>query len=1056
MNQNINFNEVFDQVLSGLNEDQLKAVRHTEGPVLVVAGPGTGKTQLLAARVGYILKTSQVNPENILCLTFTDAGSINMRARITEFIGPVSYRIPIFTFHAFCNMVIQENLDYFGLRELDLVDEVEEIELIQAIIDSFSADNPLKRYGHSPYFDTQNLKKLFTTMKKEGWTPDFIKKKAAAYLEDLPNREEFIYKRKYKNFQKGDLRVAAFEKEEKKMAKLIAAVDEFDNYEQKLRERNRYTYEDMILWVMNAFRKEEHVLLRYQERYQYFLVDEYQDTNGSQNELLNLLIGFWDVPNVFVVGDDDQSIFRFQGANFTNILDFKNKYSKGLQTIVLKNNYRSSANILAAAAHLIASNNERLVNDPSLDIHKKLRASLPAVADSKVKPEIRAYINTSHETVAIATEIEKLQKTGEQLSDIAVIYRKHAQAEEIARYLEQKDIPLNIARKFNILDSPFIRKIRTLLEYLNTESKYPGSGNNLLFEILHFDWFGIDGLAIDTMFAGMYLRRNHRQKLKCRKAIRQPESFIETGLFSSFNDSINKIKSVSALVEKWLTELRNTTLQRLFESIINEGGILRYVMQSGKQADLLQELTTFYNLIKTETLKNPKGGLAGLINHLRLRESYKVPVQIERFVYSGDGVNMLTAHAAKGLEFKYVFIIGCQESAWKHDNRTQEFRFPDNITNQPAGDQTEESRRLFYVAMTRAKEYLTMSYSISDNGGKKHEPSRFLEELKQHQGLELKEIALNDSQMVDYHATILQMPKAGVPLIDNAYLNKLLEKYSLSVTHLSTYLKCPLSFYYKNLLKIPAAKSVAMTFGSAVHVALEEYFKQMRNAESEAFPPVAELLASFDRYMFKHADAFTEQEFELKTEYAHKILPEYVKHYLNHWNKVVAIERVISQVEIDGANINGKIDKIEFDGSKCNVVDYKTGNSNNSNLNKKFMRPSDTSNDEGDYIGKYGGDYWRQAVFYKILIDNDKKNNWTVTSSEFDFIEPNEKGGFTKRKVEIAMEDISIVRQQIRDTYNGIMSKSFDGCGKDDCEWCNWAKDNFEGSPAAFSEVQTT
>lgn len=1048
MNSPIDFNLIFDQVVANLNPAQKKAVEQVEGPVLVVAGPGTGKTQLLAARVGYILKTTQVNPESILCLTFTDAATVNMRARIAEFIGPVAYRVPIFTFHAFCNMVIQENLDHFGIRDLDLLSDIEEIEILHELIDAFGNNHPLKRWSGDIYYEAGRLRELFNIIKTEAWTPDLIESKAEEYIQSLPDRDEFIYKRKTGDFAKGDVKINKVKEEQEKMTQLIAAAQEYILFEKKLAERKRFTYNDMVLWVLDAFRNHENILLRYQERFQYFLVDEYQDTNGSQNELLNQLIGYWDVPNVFVVGDDDQSIYRFQGANINNILDFSKRYSKGLSVVALEENYRSSAKILETAGLLIKNNSERLVNNQELSISKNLVARSKETADSEVKPEIREYYNSVHETVDIAHEIENLRQLGVQMSEIAVIYRNHAQAEYIARYLESKEIPLNISKRFNILDSPFIKQLITILQFLQDESKHPGTAGHLLFEILHFDFFEVEGLAVDTLFASLNMKKDAKKPLAWRQAIRQPEAYLDTGLFSKFNDSIPKIKGISVLIEKWLKDLRNETLQRLFENIIRESGALSLVMQSKNQTELMQELTTFYNLIKSETIKRPKDGLKGLTNLLKLMVEYKVPLEIERFVYLGDGVNFMTAHKAKGLEFGYVFILGCQSGIWDQSPRNRTYPFPDNLVLQNTGDHTEESRRLFYVALTRAKEHLVMSYSKYDASGKEKEPSQFIVELRNFEGIEKKNIELPDRDLMQFQFAVLN--DAQIPaqkLIEDAYIDKLLENYSLSVTHLSTYLQCPLSFYYKYLIKIPSAKSVAMTFGSAVHYALDQWFKKMTESPDQSFTPVDDLLSLFDWYMIRHADAFTDEEFKLKMDYGHEILPKYVAHYIKQWNKIVTTEKRIFQVVIEGVPINGIIDKIEFDGFKGNVVDYKTGKPENLKKYQKMERPTDKwKKDIPSFTEQYGGDYWRQAVFYKLLVDNDRRNPWTVVSTEFDLIEPNNKNGFQKEKVVITPEDLAAVRQQIKQAYEGIMHKSFEGCGEENCEWCNWVQSNFQGA----------
>src|SRR5919112_1616786 len=345
--------EKFIEIYNNLNEKQRIAVDTIEGPVMVIAGPGTGKTQILSARIGKILMDTDAAPENILCLTYTDAGVVAMRKRILGFIGPDAYKVNLYTFHAFCNDIIQDNLSLFEKTSMDPISDLEKIELFKQLIDSFPKNHPLKRYRGDVYFEINNLQNLFSTMKREGWTAEFISNKIDEYIDCLSSRDEYICKRATKHFKKGDIRADKIEEEKEKMEKLRAAVNEFDNFQQLMRKKNRYDFDDMINWVIKAFEENPQLLARYQEQFLYILVDEYQDTSGTQNRLVQLLINYWDRPNVFVVGDDDQSIYRFQGANVENMLTFAESYKNDLMTVVLTSNYRSVQPVLNVSKSLI-------------------------------------------------------------------------------------------------------------------------------------------------------------------------------------------------------------------------------------------------------------------------------------------------------------------------------------------------------------------------------------------------------------------------------------------------------------------------------------------------------------------------------------------------------------------------------------------------------------------------------------------------------------------------------------------------------------------------------
>ena len=352
----MNQKETFSKYYNALNPEQKRAVDTIEGPVMVIAGPGTGKTQILGARIGKILLETDTDPQNILCLTYTDAGAIAMRRRLISFIGPDAYKVNIYTFHAFCNEIIQDNLSLFEKNSLDPISELEQIQLLRELVDGFPQNHPLKRYRSDAYYEVKNLRSLFSTMKREGYTPAFIEGKINEYLSDIPTREEFIYKKNGPGYKKGDPKKADLELEQAHMEKLRAAIHEFDRFQRLMHIRERYDYDDMINWVIRAFTENEDLLRRYQEKYQYILVDEYQDTSGTQNKVVELLINYWDKPNVFVVGDDDQSIYRFQGASEDNMLDFANRYTKDLLKVVLTHNYRSTQPILDISKQLISRN----------------------------------------------------------------------------------------------------------------------------------------------------------------------------------------------------------------------------------------------------------------------------------------------------------------------------------------------------------------------------------------------------------------------------------------------------------------------------------------------------------------------------------------------------------------------------------------------------------------------------------------------------------------------------------------------------------------------------
>ncbi|MBI1221086.1 MAG: AAA family ATPase [Bacteroidetes bacterium] len=1036
-------NSSFLKELKALNQAQTEAVNAIEGPVLVIAGPGTGKTQILAARIGNILLKTDAKAHNILCLTYTDAGTIAMRKRLLQFIGPEAYRVHIHTFHSFCNLVIQENLDYFGLRSLEPVSDLEQIEILHEIIDEFEPESQMKRYKGDVYYDTQNLKNLFQLMKKEDWTPEFIVSKANEYVKELPFLDAFIYKRgnSKTGVKVGDLKQKDIDAETSRMKKLKEAATAFQSYQEKLKQRHRYDYADMILWVLDAFRKDEDLLRNYQERYLYYLVDEFQDTSGAQSELLSKLIDYWDQPNVFVVGDDDQSIYAFQDANVKNILHFAQKYSSGLKRVMMTENYRSTQSILDLSGALIDQNQDRLTKQIA-GLEKKLRASHPERIQDEALPSIRTYYNSFHETVHVAHQIKALHEDGVPLSEIAVIYRKHSQAEDISRYLQVLGIPLNIKKELNVLEQPLVHQMLQILRYIRMELEQANSGEPLLFPILHYRFFGLAPIDIAKMSVEVSSKNYRERKTSFRQEMAK-QSSKNLNLFEQDKDPL-PFKRVSSDIEYWISHAHDFTLQQLLEKIINRGGILRMALSSSDKTWLMQLIHSFFEFVKDECARDTRMGLTEFLDKVDLMLENRLEVPVQRVTYSVDGVNFLTAHSSKGLEFDYVFLIGCDARSWKARGRDFDFKLPESLAPKTEVNEDEESRRLFYVAMTRAKRHLNISWAERNAADKEMEKSAFVAEAEAAGIAQNEYIALPDEDLFEFQSTVLQelhMPE--VHLIDTDYLKDLLFKYSMSVTHLNNYLKCPLSFYFDNLLRVPRAKSASMTFGSAVHFALERMFKKMLEDPDKQFRGIPDLINDFEWYMQRNRDSFTAKDFELKSEYGRLILPQYFEKYHRDWNRVVVAEKNFRNIEVQGVTINGKIDKIEFVGKDANLIDYKTGKYENAKPKLKAPNP-DIDPEKKKFEDEFGGDYWRQAVFYKILMNNDPSHDWNMVSSEFDFVEPDKTTGeFHKEKIYIRPEDETLVTRQITDSYARIMQHDFQGCGKEECGWCNFVKNHY-------------
>ena len=572
------------------------------------------------------------------------------------------------------------------------------------------------------------------------------------------------------------------------------------------------------------------------------------------------------------------------------------------------------------------------------------------------------------------------------------------------------------------------------------EMDSPYSGDELLFEIMHYDFFDIAPIEIAKASVAVAKEnfstaRNNEPKTSLRNYVSQMRSPAQPGLFDQQQNT--QMKYLISDIDYLLTYSASNTLQQLFEQVIAKMGILRYIMQQPDKGWYMQVLTNFFNFVKDESRKNPELKVSELVATIELMKEHKITLPLNQVIYSVNGIDFLTAHGSKGLEFEHVFLIGCTRKIWDSKGRNYGFSYPDTLTQAADDDiaQKEESRRLFYVAITRAKQCLSISYAGKDKGGKDQEASQFVGEILSDTHLKLLYPKVKEDDMFDFLAiqfTETLQPK--VELLDDNYINLLLQNYTLSVTHLNNFLDCPLRFYFQCLIRVPSGKSPAATFGQAVHWALNKAFKQMKEDGNE-FPLTDDFMKEFRWYMFRNRDSFTKEDFKRRLDYGEKVLPPYYDQNIGTWNKIAITERTIKNVEVQGVPIKGNLDKIEFNGKQVTVTDYKTGKLKNAK--DKLSRPT---NDNPN-----GGDYWRQAVFYKILVDNDRSTDWDVISTQFEFVEPVNEGEYHKEKIVITPQDTEEVTGQITSVYQKILAHDFNtGCGKKECDWCHFVKSNFK------------
>jgi DNA helicase-2/ATP-dependent DNA helicase PcrA len=1085
-------NATFKKELDRLNPAQRAAVEKIDGPVMVLAGPGTGKTHLLAARIGNVLSETDTGAHNILCLTFTEAGVKAMRERLLKFIGPEAHRVGIYTFHGFCSNLIQQNLQYFGKPDLEPLGELEQIRIIRSLLDGLEQDTPLRQGYHDPYFYEPHLKHLFSAIKAENWELDDMEQKIGKYIAELPTHPDFVYKRKSGPNKKGDPKQGQVDEEILRMRRLRAAADLFPAYQDALRKERRYDYGDMIGWVLRAFNDFPSLLRAYQERYQYVLVDEFQDTNGAQDAIVRSLVDYWEKPNIFIVGDDDQAIYEFQGARLRSMTDFFKRYDD-VKLVTLTENYRSRQEILNVASTLIAKNELRIGNKlPELAVEKKLVASNPDfVAGTQVQSKglkeqrikgkniapptssapasapdetlaapptggsqiknreprienrespvrILSFPDAHQETGYLINQLRKWNAAGTPWSEMAVIYARHGQATELRHLLERADIPYQSKRRPNVLNGRPVRQLLDLLHYLQAEYDRPGTGEYLLFRVLHFRCFGL--------WPHDLARLN-----RARLANKDVEGFFPT--WRDFLQTPNRwpvdlrdgdaIQVAADWLEDMIGEIGLYPLTEYVERAMNGSGLLPNVLRHPNRAELLQHLATFADFTVAEVARRPRIMLGGLLETINQMDENRIQLPLRSHLDQAEAVLLVTAHSAKGLEFEKVWMLDCAEPRWGKPNggRKSQFKLPDTLTYTGAESEDEARRRLFFVALTRAKTEVVMSIANLDGKGKAQQRVSFLDELVADAGLEIEETGLSAEETME--TAILQLQptdQSRLPGLEASAIAELLKDFRLSVSALYSYLNCPTAFFYEKLLGVPDLEREQTLYGSALHDALETYFLRMKRDTSQIFPSKEELLFNFESALSKRRGLLTPEGFRNRQRQGRLELASYYDTYRSAWTVDVDVEMLIRNTEVDGIPLVGMIDRVDIlSDAWVSVVDYKTSGSSKSSLSPKIKGPTKSK--------PHGGNYWRQLNFYKLLYDNRPGNIRRVKEGKISFLLVNSQGKQPEASVSMAPKDQDALRAIMREAWDGIQAQNFTGCGEDDCEWCRFVADLREEVP---------
>jgi len=982
-----------------LNKAQKEAVDTIDGPVMVVAGPGTGKTRILASRIANILKKTDTAPESILALTYTNAGVITMRERLLEMIGDTAYRINIFTFHAFCEHIIKEFSFYFEeLEEARVISDLERVEIVESII----KENKFKDLisFHDEFSFLNKIVGGILAIKKEGLSPKEFLEKLPNWKKSLLSDEDLYYKKNFGEYKKGNIKPAEEEKINKRISKAGELGEIFALYQAQLKKRGLYDFSDMVLYVLKELVKNKDLKADVQEKYQYILVDEHQDTNEGQNTLIELLTDaphLEGMPNLFTVGDEKQSIYRFQGASTETFSRFHNLY-KDIRSITLSENYRSTQNILDGAHSLIVKS-KGLLNSSRL--HSNIKEN--------EKINIHEFSNYKFELLYLAEDIKMKIKSGIPPSEIAVLYRANKNVSDLKTIFDFYRIHYTIFSKDKILEDTNIRHLINILKVVFSPNDDHYLGKVFFGKFLNLDVY--DSVKILDKYK--LLRKEGKKHLftiiNDRKTLKEID----------VKNSQNFMRFAEVLKELKIESL-NQNFPDFFKIFLDKIGYIKYMISSFDGRLQLVKLDKLLDEIKRQAKSKKEYSLADFIYFVDSFAKYDLDIK-STDPEIVEGVSLMTAHGSKGREFECVYIINATRRSW------EAIRGEGNSITLPIyqydGD-IEDERRLFYVAMTRAKKHLNISFARTDNDGKEHEESEFAKEIDLSFKME-KKMKEFEEKNIDKIAAFMNSEKQPVSLFEPEYLQQLFFKRGLNVSALNNYLSCPKEYLYKNLIQIPDSYSQSQMFGSIIDFALNNFFKKSRQ-ESKILVKKA-LLEEFDRGLRKFTLSDKDEEkFRTRGE---KALSEYYDEYSGRWTPKVdmqfCIEREFELDTKDLLKISGILDKVEYIddlfSANINIIDHKTG--------KPFSEKTKEQKT----------DYERQLIFYKLLLMDYKKKNFKINKSILDFVEKNKKGKFEQYSFDITKENVDKLREEINVCAREVLSMEFlkKGCNKKDCQWCH-------------------
>jgi len=1039
--------KIFNENYKALNDEQKQAVDTIYGPVMVVAWPGTGKTQIIGMRTANILLKTDTNPQNIFITTFTEAGVIAIRERLISFIGEEAYKVNISTIHSFASEVIKTFPEKFIEYKASItIDDVEALEIIKEILDNEIKNKNVVELtsDYDRYYYLRDIKAAISNLKWEGINSERLlnltKDQEKTYAEELSEIKPSL--KKYENTRL---------KQEKHILKLKELDILFNTYNKYLRENWKYDFNDMINFVLEKLRTDEDLSYYYAEKFQFIMLDEYQDTNNAQNEIIKLITsppapllrgeGSMNNPNILVVWDDDQSIYRFQGANIENMLDFSKNYV-GTKFIVLKHNYRSTSNILDVSSALITNNQERLSNKIDV-VNKELVSSgkykwynipvnlFSASSDIEEKAFIIGSIKEkiTHRPMGTSLKSKGRNKGIDiKLEDIAVIVRNNREVKEYSNLLMQNWIEVESKQKTNILESVYINFLIKYLRVIND----PYEKENDLIDVLRSGILWLN--QVDIFKVNRYLyNKNYNRKVKL--------TFMDILL------NINNILDLPVLDDiKWLilfrykifslwTKFKESNFVEFFNEMISSLNILEYINKNWSFDDS-EDIFTLFNKIKLWNEQDKVFNIDKLLSKLELYKKYNYPINRQILSKTKWWVQVMTSHSSKWLEFEIVYIPWLYTWNWDSKRMINKLKLPEGIAwewlQNIKASAEEEDRRLFFVALTRAKKELYLSYPAWV-WNKPLLRSMFLEEIKEN----ITSITFkgNIEEIIENEL------KNDIIIYDSKefdYIEEFLKTYKLSPSDLNVFLSDPKEFLQRVVFKYPFIDNEYTIFGKVYHRTLELFY--LKYKKDGKLPEKSYLISTFDVLLKK--EILTPDELLKLKEKWNEWLSGYYDLHSSNIKEPLHLEYSFRRKNIvfNWVPLTGTIDKVERitplsvpplpgEGSldigqqalfreNVALIDYKTWKVKTLWIIKWLDR----------YWNKkpWEGNYARQLMFYKLLCELDREFNsmFDIWSLAIDFVEWKD-WKYKLLEVDIEKEEYEEFKNEVLDSWEKISDIKF-------------------------------